>query len=109
MNAFYTQYQSDSEMRILDVREEHEYGDGHIEGAILFPLSEVVKRLDELDSEEHYYLICRSAQRSKVVGKYLAEQGYNVTDVEGGMLAWEGDMSYGIQPEDRKPAKAFRR
>lgn|SRR5690554_5481834 len=101
MQAFYKKYQSNPKLKILDVREEDEYVEGHIEEAMLYPLSRVEHWASELAVDQPYFLICRSSHRSKIVGEYLAKRGYDVTDVEGGMLEWEGDLAYGIQPKDR--------
>lgn len=48
-------------------------------------------RLHRLDKNEHYYLICRSGARSAQAGQFLAAKGFNVTNVLGGMLDWEGE------------------
>lgn len=79
-------------LEIIDVREDDEVAMGKIPGAKHIPLGYIPLRLDELDKDTEYYLICRSENRSGVACEYLAEQGYKVTNVTGGMLAWEGDV-----------------
>ncbi|NQD52504.1 rhodanese-like domain-containing protein, partial [Bacillus altitudinis] len=37
------------------------------------------------------YIICRSGKRSENVCYFLEDQGYQATNVVGGMLAWTGE------------------
>lgn len=78
-------------LNIIDVREDEEVATGKIPGAKHIPLGEVPERLEELDKNEHYYMVCRSGGRSGNACQFLLQQGYNVTNMVGGMLAWEGE------------------
>ncbi|WP_342507032.1 rhodanese-like domain-containing protein [Sporosarcina sp. FSL K6-2383] len=78
------------ELNLVDVRELDEVAQGMIPGAIHIPLGEVVERLDELDKAKPYILICRSGGRSGRASEFLDAEGYDVTNMVGGMLAWEG-------------------
>ncbi|ENH97893.1 rhodanese domain-containing protein [Gracilibacillus halophilus YIM-C55.5] len=80
------------EVNIIDVREDEEVAEGMIPGAKHIRLSEVPERLDELDKDKHYYMVCRSGGRSGKASQFLEENGYDVTNVAGGMLAWDGDV-----------------
>ncbi len=84
--------QRNENIHIIDVREDFEVAEGKIPGSINIPLGELPERLDQLDKNKHYYLVCRSGGRSARGCSYLAQRGYNVTNVEGGMLAWTGDI-----------------
>lgn len=79
-------------LHLIDVREDDEVSEGIIPGAKHIRLSEIPERLNELEKEKHYYMICRSGGRSGRATQYLNEQGYHVTNMAGGMLAWEGDI-----------------
>ncbi len=74
--------------RVIDVRELHEWDAGHIAHAQLVPLATVPDRLDALDGDR-IYLMCRSggSQRPGVRVR-LIDQGLDVVNVAGGMLAW---------------------
>mgnify|MGYP000280097761 CR=1 FL=1 len=77
---------------IIDVREYNEYESGSIPGSVHIPLGEIVDRLHEINKEIAHFIICRSGARSGRVSEFLHQQGYNVTNVVGGMLDWEGKV-----------------
>lgn len=79
-------------VNIIDVREDVEVAMGKIPGAKHIPLGQIPERLDELDKDEHYYMVCRSGGRSGNACEFLTQNGYNVTNMVGGMLDWEGEM-----------------
>ena len=82
---------------ILDVREIEEYELGHIPGAILAPLSEFMNHMPKVDLTKHYYVVCHSGNRSQVVSDYLSKQGYQVTNVMGGMSSYRGQLALGLK------------
>ena len=75
---------------LLDVREEDEYSQGHIPGAINIPLSELHNRIKELTKDKGVLAICLSGRRAKVAAKLLNEKGFNVRIMAGGMNSWKG-------------------
>lgn len=80
---------------LLDVREDDEYTQGHITGALLIPYGEIEDRAEnELPDKGQTILVyCRSGRRSAIAAQTLAELGYtNVMDF-GGIIDW----SYGIE------------
>lgn len=83
---------SGEKLTIIDVREEVEVATGKIPGATHIPLGQIPNRLEELDKNEHYYMVCRSGSRSGNACQFLLQNGFNVTNMVGGMLAWEGDL-----------------
>ncbi|MFD1361072.1 rhodanese-like domain-containing protein [Lentibacillus salinarum] len=82
----------EDDVNVIDVREDEEVEQGKIPGAKHIPLGEVPERLGELDKDEHYYMVCRSGGRSGKASEFLETQGYHVTNVDGGMLAWDDDV-----------------
>ncbi|MEV5317725.1 rhodanese-like domain-containing protein [Streptomyces sp. NPDC052687] len=78
---------------LLDVREDDEWQAGHAEGALHIPMSEFVARYGELTEaapqDGRVNVICRSGGRSAQVTMYLAQQGIDAANVDGGMQAWE--------------------
>jgi len=84
-------------LNLVDVREPDEWEAGHIAEARLIPMSQLAGRVNELfeNDEEEVILICRSGGRSTRVCDYLAQQGYSVVNIAGGMLSWNGDVVTG--------------
>jgi rhodanese-related sulfurtransferase len=84
-------------VNLIDVRERDEWLAGHIAEARLIPLSEFLDRIDELEPEREGPLvfICKAGVRSARVCEYLAQFGYDVVNVEGGMAAWPGEVVAG--------------
>lgn len=76
------------ELAVLDVREQTEYDQGHIDGAVHVPLSELPDRIAEV-SQGQTLVVCRVGGRSAQATGWLAEQGYDVVNLDGGMLDWE--------------------
>lgn len=87
-NDFYQLYQNSS-LSVLDVREVEEFETLHLEGAQNLPLSQLTDTYDQLDKDLLYYVICKSGMRSARACQFLAEQGYDVINVQGGMTAFE--------------------
>ncbi|QKY68793.1 rhodanese-like domain-containing protein [Lentibacillus sp. CBA3610] len=85
-------FKNNENVNVVDVREDDEVAKGKIPGAKHIPLGEVPQRLNEFDKNEHYYMVCRSGGRSGRASEYLEERGYDVTNVDGGMLAWDEDV-----------------
>ncbi|EUJ33653.1 rhodanese-like domain-containing protein [Listeria floridensis FSL S10-1187] len=78
---------------IIDVRETHEYKGGHIPKAKNVPLGQIAA----FSSTEPVYVICASGMRSKRAAKILRKNGVEVTNVRGGMMAWQGLVKGGIK------------
>lgn len=74
---------------LLDVREQNEYDEERIAGAQLLPLSELMARFDELPKDREIIAQCRSGKRSAQATDFLRSQGYDVTNMEGGILRWK--------------------
>ena len=87
-NDFYQLYQNSS-LSVLDVREVEEFETLHLEGAQNLPLSQLTDIYDQLDKDLLHYVICKSGMRSARACQFLAEQGYDVINVQGGMTVFE--------------------
>jgi rhodanese-related sulfurtransferase len=77
---------------LLDVREDDEWEAGHADRALHIPMSEFVARFGEFTEaapqDGKVHVICRSGGRSAQVTMYLAQQGIDAVNVDGGMQAW---------------------
>lgn len=85
---------------IIDVRTPEEYAEGHVPGSRLVPLDQLPFALAQLPRDRTLYLICRSGSRSDYAGQWLAQQGFDVVNVAGGMLYWTGPLAFGLPDGD---------
>lgn len=82
----------EQELNILDVREVYEFAQGKIPGSVNIPLGFLMQRLNELDKSKEYIVVCRSGNRSSLACQLLSGQGFNVKNMDGGLLSWMGDL-----------------
>lgn len=73
---------------LLDVRQPEEFRSEHINGAKLIPLGELQSRMKELPKNQEIICVCRSGNRSSSATRQLVEAGYQVKNLNGGMIAW---------------------
>ena len=79
------------DVMILDVREQSEFDEKHIPGAVLLPVGTITKDtaaavIPDLDSVVLVY--CRSGNRSQTASRALAELGYRGIYEFGGINTW---------------------
>jgi rhodanese-related sulfurtransferase len=77
-------------VNLIDVRETDEVESGKIPGAVNIPLGLIEFRIQDLDKSLEYILICRSGGRSSRAAEFLESRGFNVVNMTGGMLSWNG-------------------
>lgn len=76
-------------VQVVDVREDDEWREGHIDGATHIPLGSLAARVAELDRDQPVVMVCRSGNRSMVAAKTLTQAGFrDVANLEGGMISW---------------------
>lgn len=76
---------------LLDVRTEKEYNEGHLKGARQIDVKKNDFRtrcVAEIPVSKVIAVYCRSGFRSKTAARILAEQGYDVVNMDGGITAW---------------------
>ena len=77
---------------LLDVRTQKEFDEGHLQGALLIDQAQdnfVQKVKAAVPAGKKVAVYCRSGRRSANAAAKLAEQGYEVTNLKGGILAWK--------------------
>jgi len=75
---------------LLDVREDDEWAAGHAPDAVHMPMYEIPVRRDEVPQDRDVVVVCRVGARSAQVVAYLRANGWDrVTNLAGGMWAWE--------------------
>ncbi len=79
---------------ILDTREQDEFDEGHIPGAILIPYTEIEDKAEEMlpDKDALILVYCRSGRRSKIAAQSLAELGYTNIKEFGGIITWKYEV-----------------
>lgn len=80
------------QLNLIDVREPGEVAQGKIPTAVNMPLGLIEFRMHELDKSKEYIMVCRSGARSGQATLFLDSQGYNVMNMTGGMMCWEGEV-----------------
>ena len=80
---------------LIDVRTAKEFADGHIAGADNYDVNQA-DFLDRVKNSPRYNpkkikvaVYCRSGKRSLRAANILAEQGFTVYNLEGGIMAWQ--------------------
>ena len=81
---------SSSPPLVLDVRAPGERAEKRIEGSLHIPLSHLRKRLDEIPRDRPIVVQCAGGYRSAIAASLLRQNGFHhVTDLVGGIAAWE--------------------
>ena len=84
-------------MRVLDVREQDEWDEGHVDGSVLMPYTHLAPQLGTpprfgelgLGRDESIAVACATANRSSTAIGLLLREGYGkLYNVTGGMEAW---------------------
>jgi rhodanese-related sulfurtransferase len=87
----------DEKAVILDVRTEEEIEEGDIPGAMhidIYMGQGFLDEVDKLDRDKHYYIYCRSGNRSGQACALMNARGFEVTyNLMGGFNEWEGEVS----------------
>jgi rhodanese-related sulfurtransferase len=83
---------ADPSVQLLDVRTQEEFDEGHISGALLVDVNDsafVENALAVIDRQRPVAVYCRSGRRSARAASQLANQGLTVTNLNGGVIAWQ--------------------
>jgi rhodanese-related sulfurtransferase len=86
---------------MVDVREPEELAEQRVPGTIDIPLGELESRLAEVPTDKPVLVLCRSGNRARPAAATLAAAGYDVSIVDGGIIAWD---AAGLPYEGSRPA-----
>lgn len=81
--------------QLLDIRENPEILAGSLENSIHIPLTELRKRMCELEKGHHYLVYCSVGLRGYVAERILKQKGYTASNLVGGYrtaMDWEEDV-----------------
>lgn len=80
---------SDPKVFVIDVRTPQEFAQGHVRGAVNWPLQEIERWWNRVPKDRPVYIYCNTQNRSAVAVRYLMGKGYqNLHLVTGGIQAW---------------------
>jgi len=84
----------DPNLQIIDVREPHEYQIAHLQQSRLIPLSQVVKRMGEIDPNRETIVHCKMGGRSAKAIDALKLAGFTgrLINLRGGITAWSDEV-----------------
>ena len=75
--------------KIIDIRNNYNFINGHIPEAININSYELLNNYNKyLNKKDTYYIYCQSGSRSKLIVNKLNNLGYNVINVNGGFNAY---------------------
>jgi rhodanese-related sulfurtransferase len=77
---------------VIDVRDQHEFINGHIEAALNIPLDKLGEQLTKLNlaKDKPIIVACQTGTRSTPACKLLTKNGFTqVFSLSGGMQSWE--------------------
>lgn len=73
---------------VLDVREASELAQARLDDARHIPLGELAERVGELPRDRAVYVLCHVGGRSAQATRFLAQQGIDAVNIDGGIVAW---------------------
>ena len=91
---------NDTDTLVIDVRDEPDFIQNHIEHAINTPLGKLPERLAMLAEHKNKPILiaCQTGTRSASAGKILTKAGFEqVFVITGGMQAWENDYKLPVK------------
>ena len=82
------------DIKVIDVREPHEYEIARIAGTTLIPLGQVVGRMNEIDPSRDTVFHCKGGIRSAKAIEALQRAGFpgRLINLRGGITAWSNDV-----------------
>jgi len=83
---------------LIDVRTELENRTIRIPNSILIDISDplFIQKVDNLERKKHYFLYCRSGNRSFVAGNQMLKMGFEtVYNLQPGIIGWKGETEQG--------------
>ncbi len=73
---------------LVDVREPQEWQQLHVPGALHMPLHTLPARLHELPADRQLLFLCAVGGRSMQACRFVAQQGRDAVNIEGGIHGW---------------------
>ena len=81
----------EQDAQLIDVREDHEWDAGRIDGARHIVLGEVASQASTIAQDRPVVFYCRVGSRSAMAADAFRTAGYEAYSLGGGLQAWAGD------------------
>jgi rhodanese-related sulfurtransferase len=88
----------DEGAQLIDVRADHEWEAGRIEGATHLPLADLAQHASELDRDRPVVFYCRGGNRSSMAAAALTEAGFDAVKMSEGIVGWDAE-GLPLEPE----------
>lgn len=73
---------------LLDVRDDDEFAEGHVPGAVNIPLADLRRDFSALPKDRPVVAYCKVGQRGYYAVRFLRQHGIDARNVTGGILTW---------------------
>lgn len=95
----------DGTTQVVDIRPPDEFERGHIPGAINIPMTELPRRVDEVEWSDDVTVVCpvgqSSVQAARLIGSYEGADADAVSSMKGGYDEWAYELETGTpEPSD---------
>ncbi len=91
---------NDLTAQVVDVRTVEEFNRGHLPKAVNLNVKDS-EQLSRIDKSRPVYVYCQVGGRSAAAAEFLKEKGYNVFDLEKGILGWRAAEFAEVKPEGK--------
>jgi len=82
-----------TEVLLLDVREQFEYDLCRLEGSLLIPMNTIPQHVQDLPKDKNIIVYCHHGMRSAAIVNFLKSNGFDkVSNLEGGIHAWSMEV-----------------
>ncbi|GGN05948.1 rhodanese-like domain-containing protein [Halarchaeum nitratireducens] len=107
--------EDDADVRIVDIRPEGTYAQGHIPGSENVPFAALTRDVERFAGAEHVVTVCPHGQSSVQAANLIAsyegvDADATVQSMAGGLVAWDGTLESGDDAErdpDEGPEAPF--
>ena len=95
-----------ADVRVVDVREPHEFDAGHLDGAVNLPLSVLRDRVDEVPRDREVWLVCAAGQRAYFAQRLLRQRGVDAKVLPGGWQTYTAMRDAGLVGDHPQAARS---
>ncbi len=90
---------ADGAIQLIDVREQDEWDEGRIPGAVLIPLGELTGNVSKIDKGTPVVFQCKSGGRSLMAAQAFRASGFDAYSMAGGLMDWDNQRRP-MEPEN---------